>query len=257
MIFKAYAWAFRKVLDRRLRRDIALFRLPCPAGDPESVGEVNKRYISRRVSTDLDAALSDASRNVWLSRVIDAGFLANLLAIAYRLVRPESFAPHYSEIGFLALTLSTLMVVFWGVSVVHNRLCGLMDDDERVDEQPRVRSTNVQRERNTILYVNALTTITIALLTVSLIPNVISTVSLIPVTLMTIVLGAQRTTHRVISEDLSSTELRDYLQQTQAFYPASVMDNIFLRELEGTPTSIRYLMHRQVDPTAEQAEQPD
>jgi len=256
MVLSCYKWLFSKILERRLSRDLALFGLPSSAESPGFVAETNRRYLRNRVAVDLESGTTQASRHRWLFRILNVAFPVNLISLAYQVFRPETFAPHYSQIASLSVTLATLGVVFWGASVVHGRLSGMMDEDEAAKNHFVEPSARRQSERYTILFVNAVTTITVALLALALVPNVISTLSLIPVVFMTVVLAVQRTVHRIISEDLLSSELREYLQHTQALYTGEVRDNIFFRELEGTPTSISYLLHRQTEPAEEEQESP-
>lgn len=248
MVIRGYKWLFRKVLDRRLSRDIALFGITCTPEKPGSIAQINRTYLKQRADADLESATVEATQHKWLLRILNAAFVVNLASLLYRVARPATFEPHYSEIASLGVTLATLGVVFWGVSVVHGRLSGMMTEDEAAKlnyVDPKMRR---YRERNTIVFVNALTTITVALLAIALIPNALPTLSLVPVVFMTVVLATQRSVHRIISEDLISTELREYIQCTQALYTDEVRDQIFFRELEGTPTSISYLLHLQTEP---------
>lgn len=252
MVLSAYRWLFEKVLDWRVRRDIALFSDPIQAGDSKSVSVLNHRYIQRRVQDDMDDGVKETQQHKWLIRAINGAFAVNFLSLIYRILKPGFFKTDATEAALLVITLSSLLVVFWGVSTLHGRMNQILEDDFNPGEDRHAHhEAKTERERLNILVVNALCTCSVALIAIVLLPHAWALFSLVPVVVMTVVLAVQRMTHRIISEDLSPERLKEYLQLTQAYYASTVRDEIFFRQLEGSPISVGYLMSRQELPSEE------
>lgn len=246
MVIKGYKWLFKKVLDRLLTRELARHGQPSPAGGCSALAEANRTYITQRVHHNLELAMGQSKNHPWLFRIFNTFLLLNMVASACRLVEWAAFTTYYAQIASMGVTIATLGVVFWGVCVLHRRLTGMMDDKEMVAGQPDTRVAPPESE--THLFIGAVTTITVFTLLVALNPNAMTTVGLLPAVVMTFFLSGHRAIRDIITPDLSSAELRDYLQHTQSFYTGEVLDNVFFRELEGTPTTITYLIQHQVEP---------
>lgn len=258
MVIKGYKWLFKKVLRRLLARELAWHGHPSPAGGSSTLVEVNRAYIAERVHHNLELAMVQAKNHTWLFRIFNTFLMLNIIACACRLVEWAAFTTHYAQIASMGVTIATLGVVFWGTCVLHRRLTGMMDDREMAAGQREEPAAPPESE--THLFIGAVTTITVFTLLVTLNPNAMATVGLLPAVVMTFFLSGHRAIRDIITPDLSSAELREYLQHTQSLYTGEVLDNVFFRELEGTPTTISYLLQHQVEPrqdTKEISRTPD